>query len=227
MGKITWFGHSNFKLETDDASLIIDPFFSEHCGYTWKDAGSVDMVLITHDHGDHVGSTVEICRNYGAMLGTIVGTAQAMIDRGVPASQILNGIGYNIGGTQTWKGISATMTQAFHSSDSGAPTGFIINGKGLPTIFHAGDTGIFSSMGLLGELYDIELALLPIGGVFTMDAFQAAHACRILKCRKIAPMHWGTFPVLAQNTVEFKKKLAELCPGCECLDFKIGETREV
>lgn len=227
MGKLTWFGHSAFKLEYSGGSVIIDPFFSESSGLNWKEALPVDMVLVTHDHGDHVGSTVDICRHSKAMLGTIVGTAQALRDRGVPADQILNGIGYNIGGTLSWKGISATMTQAFHSSDSGAPTGFIIKMPDMPVFYHAGDTGIFPGMELLAKLYNIEVALLPMGGVFTMDAFQAAHSCRLLGCKKVAPMHWGTFPVLAQSTQEFRELLAKICPTCECLDLTPGRAFDI
>ena len=223
MGTLTWFGHSAFKIEYSGGSVIIDPFFSEASGFSWRDVGPVDLVLLTHDHGDHVGSTVEICQNYGAMLGTIVGTAQAMKDRGVPEKQILNGIGYNIGGTQTWKGISALMTQAFHSSDSGAPTGFIITMPEMPVFYHAGDTGIFPGMELLAKIYNIEVALLPIGGVFTMDSLQAAQACKLIGCKKVAPMHWGTFPVLAQNTQAFQKELKEWAPDCQCLELRMGE----
>ncbi len=120
MSKITWFGHSAFKVESDDASVLIDPFFAPGSGFTWRDAGKPDLVLVTHDHGDHVGDAVAICRETGAMLGCVVGTAAKMANLGVPERQILNGIGFNIGGTMEYKGMAATMTQAFHSSDSGA-----------------------------------------------------------------------------------------------------------
>lgn len=227
MSKITWFDHSAFKIECDGVSVVIDPFFAPGQPLTWKDAGNVDLVLITHDHGDHVGDAVQICKATGAMLGCMVGTAKAMMDRGVPQKQIFNGIGYNIGGTLVYKGIKATMTQAFHSSDSGAPAGYIITMPDGLVIYHAGDTGIFSSMALLGQLYKIKLALLPIGGIFTMDAFQAANACKLVNNSLVIPMHWGTFPVLAQNTDEFKKLLAEICPQCKCIDIKAGASMEI
>lgn len=227
MTLVTWYGHSAFRIESHGASVLIDPFFPHNTGITWQQIPTTDIVLITHDHGDHVGDAVAICKATGAMLGCIVGTAEHLIAKGVPSNQILNGIGFNIGGTVTWKGISCTMTQAFHSSDSGMPAGYIVTMPDGLKIYHAGDTGIFSSMGLLGNIYNIDLGLLPIGGVFTMDAFQAAHAARILACRKVIPMHWGTFPVLAQNTAEFVAKLAEIAPNCECLDMYVGKTISV
>lgn len=227
MSVITWYGHSAFKIECKGASLVIDPFFAPGSGHTWQDAGKVDMVLVTHDHGDHVGNAIEICKNSGAMLGTIVGTAQKLMEKGLPENQILNGIGFNIGGTVGCKGITATMSQAFHSSDSGAPTGFIVHMPDGMVLYHAGDTGIFSSMELLGQLYPMEVALLPIGGIFTMDAYQAAHACKLLGCKNVIPMHWGTFPVLAQSTDEFKNHLAKICPKCFCIDMKAGQKVEL
>ncbi len=224
MSKITWFGHSAFKVESDDASVLIDPFFAPGSGFTWRDAGKPDLVLVTHDHGDHVGDAVAICRETGAMLGCVVGTAAKMANLGVPERQILNGIGFNIGGTMEYKGMAATMTQAFHSSDSGVPTGFIIRMPDGLVLYHAGDTGIFSTLSLLGKLYHIQLALLPIGGVFTMDGLQAANACKLLGCRQVVPMHWGTFPVLAQSPDEFCGQAARIAPGCQCLPMQRGQS---
>lgn len=227
MSVVTWYGHSAFKIEAGDSSVVFDPFFAPATGLTERDMGAVDMVLLTHDHGDHVGDTVALCKRTGAMLGCVVGTAQVMVERGVPQSQILNGIGFNIGGTMQLKGIAATMVQAFHSSDSGVPTGYIVRMPDGLVIYHAGDTGIFSSMQLLGQLYDIDLALLPMGGVFTMDGYQAANACKLLGCKKVVPMHWGTFPVLAQNTDDFHKNLDKICPACEFVDIKPGKSIEI
>lgn len=224
MSDLTWYGHSAFKIEADGASVLIDPYFAPKWGCKAADAGSPDMVLVTHDHSDHVGEAVEICKKSGAMLGCIVGTAAKLVQEGLPEAQVLNGIGYNIGGTMTYKGIAATMTQAFHSSDSGAPTGFVIHMPDHLVLYHAGDTGIFNTMAELGQLYKIHVALLPIGGVFTMDALQAANACKLIGCEMVVPMHWGTFPMLAQSTAEFKRLLAEISPACRCLDIKPNET---
>lgn len=227
MAKITWFGHSAFKIEADGASVLLDPFFAPGNGLGPKDVGKVDVLLVTHDHGDHVGSTVEIARQTNALVGCMVSTAQSLVERGVPAGSIFNGIGFNIGGTLECKGITATMTQAFHSSETGAPAGYIIRMPDGLVLYHAGDTGIFSSMKLLAEIYKIQLGLLPIGGIFTMDATQAAHAASLMGLRQVIPMHWGSMPVLAQSPSEFRANLAKLAPACQCLVMAPGETREV
>ncbi|WP_165175113.1 metal-dependent hydrolase [Desulfovibrio sp. ZJ369] len=224
MSEITWYGHSAFKISAPQAHVLIDPFFTPASGVNADNAGPVDMLLVTHDHGDHVGQAVAVCRKSGAMLGAIVGTAAKLMEAGVPEAQILNGIGFNMGGTQECKGIRATMTQAFHSSESGAPAGYIIEMPDGLTVYHAGDTCIFSSMELWGQLYAIDVALLPIGGVFTMDARQAALACKLLGCKSVIPMHWGTFPVLAQSTADFQTQLAKVCPGCDCVTMRPGQT---
>lgn len=227
MAKVTWFGHAAFKVEAHGVSVLIDPFFAPGMGVKAEDAGNVDLILITHDHGDHVGSAVEIACATGALLGCMVGTAQALIRKGVPEKQIFNGIGYNIGGALTYKGLTAVMTQAFHSSDSGAPAGYVVTMPDGLVFYHAGDTGIFATMSLLAEIYKIQLALLPIGGIFTMDAMQAAHACKLLACVQVIPMHWGTMPMLAQNTDAFRQNLSRLAPGCECLTVQPGKSLEV
>ena len=224
MSDITWFGHSAFKISAPGAQVIIDPFFAPSAGVTADAAGDVDIVLVTHDHADHVGDAVSLCRRTGAVLGAIVGTAGKLAEAGVPQEQIINGIGFNIGGTVGHKGVDITMTQAYHSSDSGSPTGYIVRMPDGLTVYHAGDTCIFSGMELWGQLYDIDVALLPVGGVFTMDARQAALACKLLGCKAAIPMHWGTFPVLAQNAACFKVELERMKLACRCVVMAPGET---
>lgn len=229
MHSLTWHGHSNFQIATPTTNIIIDPFFEGNpkADTAWGEIAKPDAVFVTHDHGDHVGQAVDICRTTGAMLGAIVGTAGKLVAAGLPQGQVINGIGFNIGGTvKVGPGgnVAVTMTQAYHSSDSGAPVGYIITLDDGFTIYHAGDTGIFSGMELWGKLYDIDLALLPIGGVFTMDARQAALACSMLKCRGVVPMHWGTFPVLEQNTRAFREALTNFAPECRLFDLQPGGT---
>ncbi|MDY7001288.1 MAG: MBL fold metallo-hydrolase, partial [Thermodesulfobacteriota bacterium] len=132
-----------------------------------------------------------------------------------------------IGGTIQVKDINITMTQAFHSSNSGAPAGYILTLEDGYTIYHAGDTGIFFSMGIWGALHPMDLALLPIGGVFTMDPAQAALACKLLQCKKVVPMHWGTFPVLEQDTSAFAQYLEKTAPETGLLDMEPGQSVEL
>lgn len=223
MNTLTWHGHSAFAITSKGKTILIDPWFDGNPSA--KAAAKnveADLVLVTHDHGDHVGQALDICKRTGASLGCIVELAAKLKGQGLPDSQILNGIGFNIGGTVTHQGVSVTMTQAHHSCEAGVPTGFIIRLEDGYTVYHAGDTGIFSSMALWGKLYRIDLALLPIGGVFTMDAPQAAMATMMLRCKKVAPMHWGTFPVLDQNVDAFRRELDKLELGDALMKLEVG-----
>ena len=222
---ITWNGHSNFSLHAGGATIWIDPFFEHNpaAPYTWQSLSKPDLVLLTHDHGDHTGQVVEICRKTGALLGCIVGTGEKLAKAGVPEAQIINGIGFNIGGTVEVCGARITMTEAFHSSDSGFPAGYIITMPDGLTVYHAGDTGVFANMRVWGELYPIDVALLPIGGVYTMDARQAAYACALLQARRVIPMHYGTFPLLEQSPAAFVDALKNFAPACEPVLLAPGE----
>lgn len=225
---ITWHGHSNFQISSSSSSIIIDPFFTGNpvavCSYSEID--KPDFVLVTHIHGDHEGDAIKICQETGAKVGAVVGTAAYLQDKGIPEEQIINGIGWNIGGTvDIAPKVKVTLTEAFHTTDvpEGACTGFIIEIDGT-TIYHAGDTSIFANMEIWGQLYDIDVALLPMGGTFTMDAKQAALAAKLLKTKSVIPMHWKTFPVLAQDTKEFEAELKKYSPGCKSVTLKPGES---
>ncbi|MCA1743665.1 MAG: metal-dependent hydrolase [Desulfonatronovibrio sp.] len=219
--QLIWHGHANFEIVTPNTNILIDPWFEGNPSARIKsdDVSKCDLVLLTHDHADHLGQAVDVCRNTGAHLGAIVEVAAKCMDLGIDQSQIINGIGFNIGGTIRYKDIQVTMTQAVHSCDKGSCVGFIIVLENGYTIYHAGDTGIFSSMQIWGELYEIDLAILPIGGVFTMDPRQAALACKMLGCKKVTPMHWGSFPVLEQNTENFEKQVALYSPETKVLSM--------
>jgi L-ascorbate metabolism protein UlaG (beta-lactamase superfamily) len=223
MNTLTWHGHSAFAVTTKENTILLDPWFDGNpSSKTTAENIDADLVLVTHDHSDHLGQALEICKRTKATLGCIVELAARLKSQGLPDSQILNGIGFNIGGTVKHRGVAVTMVQADHSCDAGRPVGFIIRLEDGYTIYHAGDTGIFSSMELWGKLYNIDLALLPIGGVFTMDAAQAAMAVMMLRCKKVVPMHWGTFPVLAQNCDAFQTELEKLDLGDRLVRVEVG-----
>ena len=223
---LTWFGHSNFRLEADGVSVLIDPFFEGNptAPHGWRDVGKVDAVLVTHDHADHVGQAVDICQATGAKLLCLYDLAAKMQAAGVPGGQIM---GFNMGGTVAVAGLRVKMVQAFHSSGTGAPAGYILSFPGGFTAYHSGDTALFSDMKLFRRFFDIDLALLPVGGWFTMDAVEAAVACSFLGCRCVAPMHWGTFPILAQNTDAFAAALKEHAPSTAMLKLTPGVSAEV
>jgi L-ascorbate metabolism protein UlaG (beta-lactamase superfamily) len=184
--------------------VLIDPLFEGNptAPCPWQSITNCDAVLLTHDHGDHIGQAAEICQATGAMLVCLFDVVPKMKDRGVAAEKIL---GMNLGGSVEIAGLRIKMVQAVHS----------------------GDTALFSDMKLFRRFFDIDLALLPIGGWFTMDAQEAAVACSFLGCRKVVPMHWGTFPVLAQNTEAFAAALKEQAPGTELISMRLGEPEEI
>ncbi len=209
--EITWFGHSNFRIRCQDQTLCIDPFFEGNpkalCSF--QDIGAVQLVLVTHDHDDHVGQALELCTSQQAPLIAVFDTIQKFMNQGFPAQL---GLGMNIGGTIKICDLEIHMVQAVHSSASGTAAGYILTFPNGFCIYHAGDTALFQSMALLPLFHKIDLALLPIGGRFTMDAAQAAQACALLQCHAVIPMHWGTFPALEQSTENFALELAKRSP---------------
>jgi L-ascorbate metabolism protein UlaG (beta-lactamase superfamily) len=224
--ELIWNGHSCFIIKSQGQTLVIDPFFEGNpkAVISAKSLGKIDYVLVTHDHGDHIGQALDICLDTGAKLLGVVETCHKLNQQGLPQDQTVNGIGINIGGTVSLGPAKATMIQAEHSSDSGRPAGYILTlGNGY-TIYHAGDTGLFGAMGIYGKLFRIDLALLPIGGVFTMDPRQAAVACKLLRCRQVIPMHWGTFPMLEKGTTGFSAALDDLGVDCRLVPCQPGQS---
>jgi len=225
---IRWLGHSCFMVKTARGKvIIIDPWITGNpfCPIKLEDISQADLVLVTHDHFDHASHAADIAKQTGA---TVVGCPETVgrlkSGQALPEGQVVFwGIGMNIGGTAQLGDISITMTQALHSSETGVPAGYIIKLEDGTTIYHAGDTGIFSSMQLLGELYPIDVALLPIGGCFTMDPFQAAQAVKMIKPGKVVPMHYRTFPILEQDASRFVSLVKEKAPKVEVIVLEPGQ----
>lgn len=220
MAKVTWFGHAAFKIEIANRIVLVDPWLSGNPTSPIKasEITQADIVYVTHDHGDHLGDTIDICKRTGA-------TFVANIELGDFAKEngIKNVEGLNIGGSVEVKGIRLLITQALHTDSRGAPTGVIVEGEGK-RVYHAGDTGLFGDMSLIGELYKPDLALIPIGGYYTMGAKEAAEAVKMLKPKAVIPMHYKTFPVLAQSADEFVKIVNEKVPKVKVVTLKPGES---
>jgi L-ascorbate metabolism protein UlaG (beta-lactamase superfamily) len=214
--RLTWFGHSAFRIEFGAVRIMIDPFIPNptYKGSAREAAAGCTHVLLTHGHNDHVGAAVEISRDTGAQ---VVGAAEVcdwFVSRGVAGNKVNPG---NHGGTVDCGGFSVSFVNALHSSsyggDQGAvylgnPLGLIVAADGQPTLYHMGDTGIFGDMALIAEIYRPEVGLVPIGDRYTMGARLAAMACkRFFKFRTIVPCHYGTFPALDQNPDKFRAEL--------------------
>lgn len=222
MVKIKWLGHAGFEIKINEKTVLIDPWLNGNpkAACTVADINAADIVCVTHDHNDHLGDSIEICKRTGATFVATYELASYAQKNGVK-----NVVGFNIGGTTEIAGLKITLVQAFHTASCGAPTGFIIKGKDK-TIYHAGDTGIFSDMRLIGELYRPGIALLPIGGYYTMGPHEAAVAASLVKSEIVIPMHYMTFPILTQTADEFVRNVEEKAVGTKVVVLRPGEAYE-
>lgn len=228
---ITWLGHSAFLVVTPSGTrLVFDPWLGNpNCPAAFarpQALGHVDAIFVSHGHSDHVGEVIQIAKLTGAPVICLFEVGLFLTEKGVK-----NVCDMGIGGTQTVAGLQITMTQAAHSGSIqdggrivylGGATGFIVRADGLPTIYFAGDTGLFGDMKIIGELYKPEIAFLPIGDHYTMGPDTAAIAAEWLHVRQVVPMHWGTFPVLTGTPAALKACLKG--KAIDVLELKPGET---
>jgi len=224
--EITWFGHSNFRIKAADATLFIDPFFvgNPSAVTEYKDVEECNLILVTHDHHDHLGQTLELAIKHGAEVVAMPEIIHPLLAQGLPEEL---GVGMNIGGTVVRRGLEIKMVQAFHSANHGAAVGFIVTDPNGLCLYDSGDTGLFGDMELFGKLHDIDIALLPIGGRYTMDAKQAAYACKLLGCKSVIPHHWGTWGILDQNTDAMAEQLSLIAPKTQMVELTIGTPKDI
>ena len=229
---LTWLGHSAFLIEAGGKRILTDPWISNpNAPAAFQKAeslGKLDLILVSHGHGDHVGDLIALARSSGAPIVCLYELGQWLGQKGV---QNVRDMG--IGGTQEIDGIRVTMTNAVHSGsmvDNGAlvylggAAGFIVRIHGVPTFYFAGDTALFGDMKILRDLYAPEIAFLPIGDHYTMGPDTAAIAADWLGVRQVVPMHWGTFPLLHGTPEQVRKHLTG--KPIEVLDLEPGVRTE-
>lgn len=209
--KISYHGHSVIRVQTQNKTILMDPFMTGN-GLCDLDPQTVeaDVILLTHGHNDHVGDTVEIAKRTGAQIVAINELAVYLNQQG------LNAHGMNIGGAYDFDFGRVKYTRAYHSSSyeeadgtiiyTGMPAGILLT-IGHKTIYHAGDTALFSDMKLIGEMNTIDVAFLPIGDNFTMGPEEALIAADWIKATTVIPVHYNTFPVIEQDGDAFAQRV--------------------
>ena len=228
---LKFIGHSTFLIKSPEGkTVLIDPWIQGNpvCPEEARILDNLDLILITHGHGDHMPEAVDLAAKFDAKCVCNFEIAQWLQGKGVTSPVI----GMNKGGTTEIEGLRVTMVDAKHSSSiteadgtivyAGEPAGYIVEFENGYRIYHAGDTCVFGDMKLIGEIYRPDLALLPIGDHFTMGPLEASWACRLLDVKKMIPMHYATFPVLTGTPEKlrglldgFDVEVIELAPGQE------------
>jgi L-ascorbate metabolism protein UlaG (beta-lactamase superfamily) len=225
MVKLTYHGHSVFEIKTEQHFLIIDPFLSGNTNAKIKPSQvKADYIILTHAHGDHLGDAFEIAKNNNATVIAVNELANYASEKGCKAHNM------HIGGGHNFPFGRVKFTIAHHGSSSpdgrymGEPAGVVIaiNGK---NIYHAGDTGLFLDMRLIGEITPLDAVLVPIGDNFTMGIDDAVKAVEFLNPKLAIPMHYNTFGVIEADPEEFKRKVESI--GKKCTIIPYGGTIEI
>jgi L-ascorbate metabolism protein UlaG (beta-lactamase superfamily) len=241
--QLTWYGQSAFKIVTPgDKVLLVDPWLTNPVFEKGKDEIAalkrVDLILITHGHSDHVGNAVEIGKATRAKLVATFDLSAAMVSAlGYPSELADADTTGHLGGTlNLLEGeVAVTFVPAWHGSGvskeentppvyGGTPSGLVIALGGGPTIYHTGDTDLFSDMALVARFHEIDAMLVCIGDHFTMGPARAAEAVKLVNPREVIPMHYGTFPVLTGTPRAFERELKDRDVNARLRVMKIGET---
>lgn len=202
MTELNYIGHSSFLIKTGKLNILIDPYIKGNPKSSVKisDLKNIDVILVTHGHSDHLGDAVEIAERNSSKIICVFELSKFLGE---------NAVGMNIGGTISLsKDVHVSMVPALHSSSydgkyAGPAVGYVISINGL-NIYHAGDTGLFYDMELIGTVYNVDVALLPIGDVYTMGPEAAAYASKLINPRIVVPMHYGTSDLFPGDPRGFK-----------------------
>jgi L-ascorbate metabolism protein UlaG (beta-lactamase superfamily) len=208
--RVTWLGHATLAVETDGIRLLIDPFFTGNPACPMKaEQARADFLLVSHGHGDHIGDTIDIARRTGATVIANYEIYEWLQKQGLEKVH-----GMQHGGGFNFPFGRVKLTLAFHGSMlpdgsyGGNPAGFLINTKDGKKIYDAADTGLFGDMKLIGE-EGLDLAILPIGDNYTMGPDDALRAVKLLAPKRVLPIHYNTWPLLAQDAKAWAERVAK------------------
>ncbi len=227
--QITWLGHATFRVVTPKGTtVLIDPWVMGNpaCPEHEKKVRKVDVMLCTHGHFDHIGDAVKIAKEHDPKIVGVYELCSWLNKKG--AKQIAP---MNKGGTQQVADLRITMVHADHSCGidddgeivyGGEACGYVVEFENGLRLYHAGDTAVFGDMALIRELYEPNIAMLPIGDHFTMGPKEAAHACKLLQPHLVIPMHFATFPALTGTPAKLYPLIEEM--GVDLREMKPGET---
>jgi L-ascorbate metabolism protein UlaG (beta-lactamase superfamily) len=225
MPKLTYHGHAVFEIKGSRHNIVIDPFFNGNTHAKIKPSEvKADYIVLTHAHGDHLGDAFEIAKNNNATIIAVNELANYAAEKGCKAHNM------HIGGGYSFPFGRVKFTIAHHGSSSpdgrymGEPAGVVITIDGK-SIYHAGDTGLFLDMKLIGEMTPLDAALVPIGDNFTMGIDDAVKAIEFLNPKLAIPMHYDTFDIIKADPEEFKRKVESIGKKCTVIGF--GECIEI
>ncbi len=224
MLKLTYYGHSVFLLDDGKTKLIIDPFIEGNPSSPVKEKDvKVEYIVVTHGHGDHLGDAVSIAKRNDATIIAVNELANYVAEKGAKAHNMHIGGGFNFPFGRLKFTIAHHGSSSGEGTYTGEPSGALVT-MGGKTVYHAGDTGLFSDMKLIGETNPVDVFLVPIGDNFTMGIDDAVKAVELVNPKYVVPMHYNTFPIIQADPESFIRKISE--KGFKGKVFKFGETVE-
>lgn len=221
--EIKFLGHSAFLINSENSTILIDPFLSQNPDFK-GDINEIkpDDILLTHGHADHLGDAIPISKNTGAIITAVFELANYCQTRGATTNPC------SLGGKLNFEWGSAIFLNAAHSSSTpdgsyaGCAASILLEINGIK-IYNAGDTGLHSDLRMIGKLYKPDIAILPIGGHFTLGIDEAIQTVKWLNCKNIIPMHYNTFPQIKADAAGFKTKV-DIETDANCIIIKPGES---